>query len=214
MVLLTVPAMTFWHESWAVLLIILSLALRSEKMWIPSVILAVLAVLLRELALPYLAVMTLFAWRERCRTEAIAWAAASIASVVAMIGHASILSLYVTSTDPVSPGWSGAGGWPFVLGMMQLCSTFLFLPLWAIAVLVPLALLGWASLRNGMAERISLLLLGYVVAFMLLGRPDNFYWGLLIAPLLPVGLAFAPGALRDLFGNLQFLNRTDRRLTG
>ena len=33
-----------------------------------------------------------------------------------------------------------------------------------------------------------------------IGRLDNFYWGLLYAPLLPVGIAFAPAALRDLVG--------------
>lgn len=30
------------------------------------------------------------------------------------------------------------------------------------------------------------------------GRLDTFYWGLLIAPVLLVGLVFVPDALRDL----------------
>jgi hypothetical protein len=34
--------------------------------------------------------------------------------------------------------------------------------------------------------------------FLVLGRPDNVYWGFLFAPILPIGLAFAPAALRDL----------------
>jgi hypothetical protein len=33
---------------------------------------------------------------------------------------------------------------------------------------------------------------------MIIGRPDNFYWAIMLAPLLPIGLAFAPAALRDL----------------
>jgi hypothetical protein len=33
---------------------------------------------------------------------------------------------------------------------------------------------------------------------MVVGRPDNEYWGELWAPLLPLGLALAPAALGDL----------------
>lgn len=212
MVLLTVPAMTFWHESWAALLIILSIAFRGRKTWLPSVFLGLLAVLFRELALPYLAVMAFFAWRERGRLEAAAWAFAILVGIAAMAAHASMLSFHVTAADPASPGWSGMGGWPFILGMMKLCSPLLFLPIWAIALLVPLALLGWAGLTGLIGERIAILLFGYIAAFMLLGRPDNFYWGLLIAPLLPVGLAFAPRALRDLGRNLEIVNRRGRIL--
>jgi len=29
---------------------------------------------------------------------------------------------------------------------------------------------------------------GYMVTFAIAGRADNWYWGLLIAPLLPLGL--------------------------
>ncbi|GJE26728.1 hypothetical protein [Methylobacterium organophilum] len=39
---------------------------------------------------------------------------------------------------------------------------------------------------------------GYLCAFMLVGRPDDTYWILMVGPLLMPGLAFAPAALRDL----------------
>jgi hypothetical protein len=212
--LLTVPAMTFWHESWAALLIILSLACRTSRRWLPSVLIGLAAVLVRELALPFLGVMALLAWREGNRREAYAWAAAILISLGAVALHASAVAALVSNADPSSPGWSGAGGWPFVLGMMQRCSLFLFLPLPVIAILVPLSLLGWASFKHPLAERAALLLLGYAAAFTLLGRPDNFYWGILIAPILPIGLAFAPRALRDLCGALDFINRRRSRVTG
>jgi hypothetical protein len=214
MVLLTVPAMTYWHESWAILLIALSLTLRTNRNWLPSVVLGLAAVLVRELALPYLALMAFFAWREGNRVEAAAWAASILIFFAAMWSHSAALAPYVTAADPSSQGWSGAGGWPFVLGMMERCSLFLFLSLPAIALLVPLALFGWASVRHPLAERVALLLFGYVGVFTILGRPDNFYWGILIAPLLPVGLAFAPRALRDLGGSLQILNPGAGRVTG
>jgi hypothetical protein len=44
----------------------------------------------------------------------------------------------------------------------------------------------------------TLLYLGYGAAFMIAGRPDNFYWGAVVAPAMFMGLAFAPRALSSL----------------
>ncbi|MDP8914690.1 MAG: hypothetical protein M3N39_14090, partial [Pseudomonadota bacterium] len=214
MALLTVPAMTFWHESWAALLIVLSITLRSSGRWMAALLFGLIAVLVRELALPFLCVMAALAWREGNRVEAGAWAAAILIFFLVMAAHAAALAGYVTGEDPASPGWSGAGGWLFVLAMVQRCTLFLSLPLPVIAMLVPLALLGWAGLTGATGERIALLLIGYLAGFMLLGRPDNFYWGILIAPLLPGGLAFAPRALRDLVRCTEILNRRHNRVVG
>ncbi len=38
----------------------------------------------------------------------------------------------------------------------------------------------------------------YAVLLSLFGRTDTFYWGLMIAPTILIGLAFVPDALRDL----------------
>jgi hypothetical protein len=38
--------------------------------------------------------------------------------------------------------------------------------------------------------------LAYLAAWSFVGRPDNGYWGLVIAPLLPLGLLQLPEALR------------------
>jgi hypothetical protein len=214
MALLTVPAMTFWHESWAALLIALSIALHSPGGWLPSLLLGLLAALFRELALPFLCVMSVLAWRDVNRLEAASWAAAIFVVILAMVGHHLALAEHLTSADPASPGWASAGGWAFLLAMVQRCSLLLFLPLPAVALLVPLALLGWAGVRGATGERIALLLLGYAAGFMLVGRPDNFYWGILIAPLLPIGLAFAPRALLDLFGRIGIVNRTRLKVAG
>jgi hypothetical protein len=197
--LLTVPTLTFWHEAWAGLLITLSLACRTPKRWLASVALGLCAVMIRELALPYLFVMAVMAWRDGSRSEALAWMAAIVLSGAALAGHALALSQFVVASDAASPGWSSAGGWPFILQMMQRCTLFAFVPPPILAFLLPLSLLGWTALRSPLFERGALILLGYIVAFMLIGRPDNFYWAILLAPLLPIGLAFAPAALKDLF---------------
>ena len=50
------------------------------------------------------------------------------------------------------------------------------------------------------------LLAAYAAVLSVFGRLDTFYWGLLVAPLLLVGLAFVPDGIRDLAAAL-----SDRR---
>ncbi len=47
-------------------------------------------------------------------------------------------------------------------------------------------------------SRAALVLGGYIVSFLFVGRPNTSYWGLLYAPLLAIGLALSPLSLRDL----------------
>ena len=91
----------------------------------------------------------------------------------------------------------GAQGWRLVLAMAD--ATSLLSPVAVATLAVPLALLGWCAWPGGLGRRGALLLGGYALAFMMLGRADNNYWGLIFAPLLPLGLAVAPAALRDLW---------------
>ena len=59
----------------------------------------------------------------------------------------------------------------------------------------------------------SITLLGPVafLIFMVLGRPDNFYWGLMVAPTLLLGLAFLPRAFADLRASLGPVAKLDLR---
>jgi hypothetical protein len=192
------PDLALWHEAWAAVLIALALALRSEQRWWPGLIVALLAACLRELAIPLLLVMGFCALIEKRRAEAAAWGLALVIAAAALALHAAQVAAIVTPADATSPGWSGAGGWPFVVSMLAKTSAFALLPLPLVALLVPLALAGWAGCDHRFARRVTLWLCGMITAFMLFGRPDNFYWGMMLAPLLPLGLAFAPAALRTL----------------
>ena len=40
------------------------------------------------------------------------------------------------------------------------------------------------------------MVLTYLAIWLFIGRPDNDYWGLVVAPLLPLGLLQLPEALR------------------
>ncbi|WP_253717836.1 hypothetical protein [Sphingomonas sp. AP4-R1] len=196
--LLLQPGMWVWHEAWAGLLIALALAVRSERLWWPAVVLGLIAALIRELAFPVLPIMALMAWHDRRRTEAVAWVAAAVCAIGALAWHAALVASVVQPDDGVSPGWLVLGGWRFDLTLARQSALLVFLPPRGAAVALPLAMLGWAGWRSGYALRVTLMLSVWLSAFLFVGRPDNGYWGFLLAPLLPIGLALAPAALRDL----------------
>jgi hypothetical protein len=196
---MTGEAASLFHEAWAGVLIALSLALRTEKRFAAAVFLGLVAALVRELAMPYLLVMAIFAVTERRRWEAAAFAAALATVLVALTFHAEAVQPLVTAHDPVSPSWLAFGGWRFDLAVSNWTAIGPMLGTWSAALFLPLALLGAASWKDRAGLRLLALLGGYMLGFLFIGRPDNNYWGLLIAPLLGVGLALAPAALRDLW---------------
>lgn len=189
---------SLFHEAWAGLLIALSLAVRTERRFVLAVLLGLLAALIRELALPYLGVMCLFALLERRRWEALAFGAAGLIALIALALHAQALAPLVTAQDPASQGWLSIGGWRFVLATGGWNLFAIALGAWISALLVPLALLGAAGWRGTGGLRLPALLAGYTLGFMVIGRPENLYWGLMVAPLMAVGLSLSPFALSDL----------------
>ena len=66
------------------------------------------------------------------------------------------------------------------------------------AALLILSLFGWASVKEGWALRVAILLSGYGAMLALFARSDTFYWALIAAPLSFAGLVFLPKAFADL----------------
>lgn len=198
MALLAGEGTSHWHENWAAVFMILSLTARTERRWAASVALGLVAFLFRELAFPYLLLMAAFAWRDDNRRELAGWTVAILVAAGSLAAHAAMVASVTSAADGASQGWARAGGWGFVLLIVYHCTAMMALPVAASAVALPLALLGWAAVARGLQERVLLLIAGYLATFMALGRPENFYWGMLIGPLILPGLAFAPRALRDL----------------
>jgi hypothetical protein len=188
-----------FHEIWAGALIALSLAVHDPRRWWPSVVIGLLAVVVRELALPYLLVMGVFALIEGHRREASAWTVAVIVFFGILACHAHLLAAYLSTGDPASPGWLGFGGWAFVLSNAKWNALLILTPPWLSAVIVPIMLLGLASWPGPLGLRLAATCFGYNLAFLVVGRPDNFYWGLIVAPLMALGLLLAPGTFRELF---------------
>ena len=192
------PDLVAFHEIWAGLFIALGLALRRPGRWIEAVALGLVAMLIRETAALYVAVMCAAAWWEGERREAIVWAATVVVLAVVVAAHAHAVAAVVRPLDPHSPGWSGLLGPGFFVLTLSISTVLKLASLWLAALLVALALVGWAGWRDPLAARALAVFIVYGALLALFGRPDTFYWGLMVAPTFLIGLAFAPDAVRDL----------------
>lgn len=192
-----------FHEVWAGPLIALSLALRRDDRWAHAVAVGLIAMLIRETAALYIAVMIGLALAERRQREAASWAAALGVLVPVIAAHAWAVARVVSAADPASSGWAGMLGFGFFAKTMSISTALAIAPAWASALLVGFALFGWAAWPGSLPRRALATFAAYALLISLFGRTDNFYWGLMIAPTLLVGLAFVPDALADLAASLR-----------
>ncbi len=192
------PSLTLglFHECWAGLFIALSLALRTDRRFLAAAAIGLLAALIRELAMPYLLVMAVLALAERRRGEALAFALALAASLAALAAHAWQVLALTSPHDLASPGWVKFGGWAFVMATAQWNLLAVLLGKTFAAVIVPFGLLGAAARKADL--RLAALIGGYTLGFMVVGQPNDFGWGFIVAPLLAVGLTLSPLALASL----------------
>lgn len=203
------PELAAFHEIWAGLFVALSLALRRPGRWVEAVALGLIAMLIRETAALYVAVMCAAAWWDGQRKEAFGWAATVAVLAAVVFLHARAVADVVTPLDPVSPGWAGMLGPGFFVTTLSVSTALMLAPLWLAAILVALSLVGWSAWRDPLAARALAIFLAYGLLLSVAGRPDTFYWGLMVAPAFLIGLAFAPDGLRDLWSRA----RNPRRIT-
>ncbi len=187
-----------FHEIWAGLLVAWSLGLRRPGRWVEAVAIALAAMLIRETAALYVVIMAIFAWLEGERRETIGWGVTLGLFAVALGIHAYAVSGVTGPLDPASPGWAGLQGFGLFVKSITLATALQLMPLWAGALLVGLALLGWAAWDNPLGLRMIAILAAYAAVIGIFARLDTFYWGLMVAPVFLVGLVFVPDALRDL----------------
>ncbi|MBD8618155.1 hypothetical protein IFT67_04400 [Sphingomonas sp. CFBP 13728] len=188
-----------FHEVWAGPLIALSLALRRPGHWLPAVAFGLSAMLIRETALLYVAIMAVFAWGEGERRETLGWLGAIGVFALVLAAHAHAVSLVSGPLDRVSQGWSGLEGFGFYVRLATISSGLDLLPQWLASLILGTALFGWLAWRNAIATRALVVFAAYAALISLFARSDNFYWALMTTPVLLVGLVFAVDGLRDLF---------------
>lgn len=192
------PGLIAFHEIWAGLLIAASLALRRPGRWVEAVALALLAMLIRETAAIFVLVMGGVALIEGYRREATGWAVALGIFAASLAAHAVAVHGITGPLDAASPGWTAMHGFGLFVRAITVATTLQLLPAVLAALLVALALFGWASWRDPLALRAIATFSAYAAATSLFAPLDAFYWGLMIAPAFLAGLAFVPDGLRDL----------------
>jgi hypothetical protein len=186
------------QELWSGMLIAVSICAYAQDRRRLGVAAGLAALFLRELALPYCLIALGFAWQERHRKEALAWLAGLAAYTIYLLCHGMEVTHHITATDRLPATWIQFGGASFILTTCRMNAFLFALPRWVGAIYLPLSLLGLAAWRGPSAVRIGLTVGAYLSAFAVVGQPFNDYWGLMMAPLLAFGLAWAPTAVSDL----------------
>ena len=186
------------HEVWAGLLMALAFGLHRPGRWWWAWLAAAAALALRELALPFVLLLGALALARRDWREAGAWAVLVGLFALALAWHLSQVSALVLPSDQPGPAWlvfRGLKGWT---ANIVSSSSLHRLPHWLGAALALLPLIGWAGWKSDAGLTGLLLHAGYGVFFMIAGRDNNFYWGLMVLPTWFVGMAFVPRALWSL----------------
>ncbi|MEO5598489.1 MAG: hypothetical protein ABIQ66_07700 [Novosphingobium sp.] len=194
------------HEVWAAELMALSFGLHRPRgtgdpdgRWLGALLAAAAALAIRELALPFVLLMAAYAvWRRNWR-EAAAWIALIAVFIGAMAIHLHLADAQMRPGDPASPPWLVFGGLQGWLYKVINASSLTLLPSVIAGPLVILAVFGWTGWRAPAGDFAALLVLGYGLAFMLAGRDNNFYWGVIITPILFMGFAMVPFAAGSLW---------------
>lgn len=186
------------HELWSGMLLALAFGLHRPGRWGWPLAVAALAVAIREHALPFILLMGAMAFWRRDWKEGAAWSVLA-AVFLAFLGlHLHIIAQQVLPSDPYGQGWldlRGLSGW---ISYITLSSNLRFLPGFIAGPTIVLAMLGWAAWNRPAGLFGFLLYGGYGVLFMIAGRPDTYYWGVMVAPAVLVGLCFALPGLRAL----------------
>jgi hypothetical protein len=161
--------------------------------------LGVLALLVRELSLPYCLVAAALAWRQGRRREMLIW----LVGLAAWALFFGLHGLAVRTWTPAGAlahrdGWIQFGGLPFVISTLQMHACLLLLPQWVTAIYFVAVLFGVAGWQGKLGPRMGLTVSLYVAAFSVVGHDFNQYWGEMIVPLACFGAARSVGALGDL----------------
>ena len=193
----TLPMVGLKHDVIAGLLLSLGFALYRPHRWWPAWIAVLLAVLVRELALPFVLVWLAVALAGRRWGEVRAVLLLLALCVAAIALHASAVHGAQLPNDPRSPGWTEMQGLPLVWGSFADVTALKNAPAWAAGPVALLALVGWAGI-GGRTGLFALLWFGGMsIAVALFARSNTFYWVLLMLPGYFIGLALAPRALAD-----------------
>ena len=185
------PAGIVMAEYWAGMLLALALAFYHFRWWTAAACCGVVAIFVRELAVPFGVICGLFALSERRHRESAVWVVGGLAYVAYYLLHAQAVSAAMLPTDWSWPhSWVRFLGWPFVLQTAWVAGWTLFLPYTVTPIMAVLALAG--AFARSMPRQLRWPLVAYALMFCVVGQPFNFYWGFVTAPLWTYALLYSP----------------------
>lgn len=188
------PTVGLIHELVAGLFLSAALLLYRQDRWWPSLLLATVALAVRELALPFFLLWLVFAALERRRNECLAVAAVLVLFAIGVALHAQAVMALRLPDALVSQGWSGLVGPQAFLGAITRLTPLSTIPLGLAPPLALLPLLGWFALGGRLGWFATLWFGGFALAMALFARPENYYWAMMVLPAYMIGLAFIPRA--------------------
>jgi hypothetical protein len=189
----------FMHELWAGILISMSLFAYGKGWRTLSLTSGILSLFIRELAMPFVAIMFISSLIERKRGEAAIWLFGIVAFCVALFLHSLQVNEFIKNSGSLDfSQWFAFGGWNFVLATIHTQPFLIVCPPWFTAILAPTALIGFLRWRGPLGVRAGLTVMTYVLSFLIIGKSINAYWGLTYCNLVPLGLLYIPDVYRSL----------------
>jgi hypothetical protein len=173
-------------------LIVLSFFSYADEQIALAVACAILALIIRELAAPYVLVCVALALTARRWRELIGWAVGLLLYAAYFAYHALHALAAMRPDDLRAKSWIQFGGLHFILGTASQHSLLYNLPLWVTAIYLPLAVLGVAAIPGRLGQRAIFTIVAYLMLFSSVGKSFNEYWGYVDGPLLAFGLAWTP----------------------
>lgn len=192
------PEGIFFAEVWAGALIAASVGAYAMGSRRTGIVFALLALFFRELALPYVLVCGLLAWKEKKLREVLAFAVGILAYAAYFAAHLMKVNSLLTPADLPNPaGWLQFGGIAFLL-RASCVGWLMILPPWITAIYLPVSVLGLAGWTHRIALRVALTVGAYLAAFSIVGHFVNLYWGALYTPLLSFGAVIGAVSVYEL----------------
>ncbi|MBN2326368.1 MAG: hypothetical protein JXR73_04375 [Candidatus Omnitrophica bacterium] len=197
-----IKSAVFFHETWAGVLIFVSLGAYAQKKYHLCAGSAAAAVMVRELALFYLLMLIVFlTWRKLYR-PALVGAAGAAAFLIYIWIHSQIVASLITE-EALSKSWVRFNGWPFVLTTARPNGWLILLPHSVAAILIPLSVLGLIGWKSQFGALVAAALLTYMAFFSIAGQYNNEYWGVMYISIILTGLLYAPRSIMDLLHALR-----------
>jgi len=186
-------------EVWSGVLVGLSLAAYGVQRPNLAALAGIAALLVRELALPYCLLGLALAVVGRRRRETALWLTGIVAWALFLTMHAVQVAQHRPPDATAHPhGWICWGGLPLLVSMSQVNGYLLLLPRAVAGLYLIAALVGFSRWTTSWGQRVGLTAALYILAFAFVGQEFNQYWGCVISPILALGVAACPRALREL----------------